>query len=99
MARQLPHQGPGVRKETFMPENDFLADLLNSSPNEPATKGTLLLVYTDTRSQFRTLSSEMNRKFDKIHTDMSNLMPMVTATASQVATLVELGSETSERLG
>ena len=40
---------------------DILSNLMNSDPNEPATRGELMLMRAETKSEFRTMGSRIDR--------------------------------------
>jgi uncharacterized coiled-coil protein SlyX len=48
-------------RRAAMSEVDFLNDLVNSSPNEPARNGTILLLGAEVRSGFKTLNARIDR--------------------------------------
>ena len=53
--------------------SDLLDDLLSSNPNEPANKGIVLLLRTEIRSDFKSLRTEMNQRFEQVDPDSSRL--------------------------
>ncbi len=61
-----------------MAETDILQDLLESNPNEPVSKGVVLLLRTEMKSEFRTLRQEMDQRFDRLEHSLELIAQNVT---------------------
>jgi len=89
-----------------MAEIDLLSNLLSSNPNEPASKGEVLLLRAEMKYEFKTLRlgldqkfagldqrfAQIDQRFDRNEGLLRELVRMAKATAEQVAILVERSS-------
>lgn len=59
-----------------MSQTDLLADLLSSNPNEPASKGIVLLLRTEMKSEFKAVRAdiaELRAELGGVKSDVSTL--------------------------
>ena len=73
-----------------MAETDLLNDLLSTNPSSPATSGTVLLVRTEMKSEFKTLHTEMGQRFEKVENRLDKMDSNIELIAQQVAVLSNL---------
>ncbi len=71
-----------------MTPSDLLQDLLSSNPNDPASKGSVLLIHAEMRSEFRSLRQDMDQRFGEVNQRLNRLESSVQLIAENVATLV-----------
>ncbi len=64
-------------------QTDFLDDLLTSHPNEPATKGVVLLLRSEMKSEFKTLRQE----FGWLREEVGSLRQQMGSTDQRVSSL------------
>lgn len=81
-----------------MTEVDLLKDLMNSNPNEPAAKGTVLLLRAEMKSEFKTVREKLelhdrcfehlNHEFKEVKHEIHTIKNSLELVAQQVAILV-----------
>jgi hypothetical protein len=79
-----------------MSETDMLHDLLTSDPNEPATKGHLLLFRAEVKSEFKTvrteigaLSQRMDERFRGVDENFKRIDSSIQLLALEVGKLAQ----------
>lgn len=75
-----------------MSDTDLLNDLLMSDPNEPATKGLLLLMRAETKSEFKKVHIELKTiksEIVDIHTKIDKMDRSIEFIAQQITKLVD----------
>ena len=67
-----------------MSNSDLLNDLLDSDPNEAATKGIILILRAETRSEIKAMRTEFERYRDASNARMDKFERSVDAVAQQI---------------
>ncbi len=73
-------------------QTDFLDDLLTSNPNEGATKGLVLLLRTEMKSEFKALRADfqaLGSEFQTLKAQVTRVEKSLDLVATQVALILQ----------